>query len=109
MLEREWISTVIHILFTFVFCDRCVSDIMNSGQCAEADRFPGGGAEDYRVIHRLPLTISQTGRLFWYLDAADRVNVERGMILGVAIPNTNTARIATLSPSGESKNNIPFI
>ena len=93
--------TIVHILFTFVF-GRCVSDPTAPGQCAEGNRFHGG-IEHYVVIHKLPLTISQTGRLFWYLDAADRVNVERGMILGVAIPSTNTARIATLPPSGESE------
>ena len=90
-----------------MLCDRCVSDVTNSGQCAEANRFATIGSGNYRVIHRLPLIISQTGRLFWYLDATDRVNVERGMILGVAIPSSNTARIATLSPSGESDKNIP--
>ncbi len=81
---------------------RCVNDV-NSPTCTTTDRSASGNPPldySYSVVHRFPRNVAQ-GKYHEYLADADRVPVQRGDILGVAIPSAGFGLIATEPVSGK--------
>ena len=88
----------------YFFTPRCVSAVpTNPGHCGPEPARYGSSPPtnyNYKVVHNIPYTIPSTGRTIWYLPAVQRVNVQRGMILGVKI--LSPTRIATVTTTGNS-------